>query len=65
MKCTKKHSNILIILSLVSAVLAAIVNLTVAETVLGLAGTQWILVAIILGIYAVYVAVDSSQRGGE
>ncbi|GBE16533.1 hypothetical protein BMS3Abin15_00354 [bacterium BMS3Abin15] len=65
MKCTKKHSNILIILSLVSAVLAGIVNLTVAETVLGLAGTQWVLVAIVLGIYAVYAAISSSHGGDE
>jgi len=61
MKYNKKHSNILIVLSLASVALAAIVNLTAAETVLGLAGTQWILVAIVLGIYAVYAAVSCSH----
>ena len=65
MKFTKKHANILIVLSLVSAVLAAIVSLTGTETVLGLAGTQWILIAVVLGIYAVYAVVSSSHGGGE
>lgn len=54
MKDKKSPSTILFALSIVAIILAAIVNLTATETILGLAGTQWILVAIALAVYAVY-----------
>ena len=49
----KKSDKILIALSVIAAVISAIVSITQNE-ILGLAGTQWILVAIALAIYSLY-----------
>jgi len=45
---------ILFVLSIIAVVLAAIDTLAKMD-ILGLAGTQWILIGIILAIYAVYL----------
>lgn len=50
-KC-KKCSHGLMILSIVALILAAVVSLSGMEAILGLAGTQWILVAITMAVYA-------------
>jgi len=51
---TKKTADALAVLSVLSVIVAAYVNLSKVD-VLGLAGTQWILVGIVLGIYAMYL----------
>ena len=48
----KIKSNALIALSVVAVILSAVVSLGKID--LYLAGTQWMLVAIVLGIYAIY-----------
>lgn len=48
----KIKANTLVALSAVAVILSAIVSLGKVE--LYLAGTQWMLVAIVLGIYALY-----------
>lgn len=47
----KPFGNVLIVLSIVAAVLALI---GAAGTDLWLASTQWLIVAVILGVYAIY-----------
>jgi predicted Na+-dependent transporter len=49
----KNKHNWLIILS-IAAVLIAAYNFFTKSDVLNLAGTQWILIAIVFGIYALY-----------
>jgi membrane protein implicated in regulation of membrane protease activity len=49
-KCDKGPGHLLVMLSLVAVVLSAVVSLFKVE--LYLAGTQWMLVAIVLSIYA-------------
>ncbi len=53
MKNKKTLSNIVIVLSVIAAVLSAIVS--ISHTAIWLAGTQWMLVSIILAIYAIYL----------
>lgn len=53
MQNKKTLANIAIILSVVAVVVAAIVNIT--QTTIWVAGTQWILIGIILAIYAIYL----------
>lgn len=53
MKNTKGISKALIILSVISIVMAAIVNIT--QTTIWIAGTQWILIGVTLAIYAMYL----------
>ena len=48
-----KIDNYLIILSVAAVVVAAYVSFF-KNDVFGLAGTQWILIAIVLGIYGMY-----------
>lgn len=66
----KKYGNprtvahVLGFLSLVSAVLAAIVFFGRMEQLWDLAGTQWILIAVMLGIYAVMVHQCADQCCG-
>lgn len=48
----KTKSDMLVILSVIAVVIAAIVS--VGGVDLWLAGTQWILVGIVLGVYALY-----------
>ena len=50
----KKHDNTLVWLSVIAAAISGYDSLAHAD-VFGLAGTQWMLVAIVLAIYAVYV----------
>lgn len=50
----KKLPDVLASLSIVAVLLAGYVNLSKAD-VLSLAGTQWILIGIVLGIYAMYL----------
>lgn len=49
----KKANDTLMTLSVVAAVLAGYVSVS-QSTVFGLAGTQWILIAIVLAIYGIY-----------
>jgi len=42
------------LLSAISAILAGLVFVFVKEGIVGLAGTQWILIAIMFGIYGIY-----------
>ena len=49
----KKIADALIALSAVATLLAAYVFLT-KNDVMNLAGTQWILIAVVLGIYGLY-----------
>ncbi len=41
-------------LSVVAAVLGGVVSIFGMDQILGLAGTQWVMVAILLAVYAVY-----------
>lgn len=51
-----KVADILIVLSIVAVLAAAYVNIAdLKGGLLKLAGTQWILIAIVLGIYAMYM----------
>jgi hypothetical protein len=51
----EKIADILIALSVVTVLLAAYVNIAnLKNGFLNLAGTQWILIAIVLGIYGLY-----------
>jgi|WetSurMetagenome_2_1015567.scaffolds.fasta_scaffold56820_2 hypothetical protein len=51
---TKKTADVLAVLSVLSVLIAGYVNLSKAD-VFNLAGTQWILIGIVLGIYAMYL----------
>jgi hypothetical protein len=46
-------SKIALILSILAAVMAGIVSFT--QTTIWMAGTQWMLIAIFLAVYAVYL----------
>jgi hypothetical protein len=54
MKNKETLSKVAIVLSLVAVVLAA-VDVFAKTDVLGLAGTQWILIGIVLAIYAIFL----------
>jgi hypothetical protein len=47
--------------SILSIIMAGIVSFT--QTTIWLAGTQWILIAIVLAVYAVYLDGDKGQAG--
>jgi hypothetical protein len=51
---TKKTADVLAVLSVLSVLIAGYVNLSKVD-VFKLAGTQWILIGIVLGIYAMYL----------
>jgi hypothetical protein len=55
----KKYDSILMILSLLAAIISAVDSLYQIN-VLGLAGTQWMLVALILAVYGIYVKMRMS-----
>ena len=57
----KKLSDILIFLSVLTAVIAGYVSLSQVN-VFKLAGTQWMLIAIILGIYGLYSKIRMTQQ---
>jgi hypothetical protein len=50
----KKMPDILVALSIVAVLVAAYDNLSKTD-IMNLAGTQWILIGIVLGIYAMYL----------
>lgn len=53
-------SDVLIIISIIAAVIAGFVSLT-QNNLFNLAGTQWMLIAIVLGIYAMYSKMKSGS----
>lgn len=63
MKNKKGLSQVAIVLSAVAVILSAIVNITGAT--IWLAGTQWILVGIVLAVYAIYLESCSCTTGGD
>lgn len=50
----KKTSDIIIIVSVITAIISGYVSMTQVN-IFSLAGTQWMLIAIILGIYGLYM----------
>lgn len=62
MQNKKNLATAAVVLSLIAVILSAIVSLTKTD-ILGLAGTQWILIGIVLAIYAVYL--NSCTCGSE
>lgn len=56
----KNLADTLIGLSVLAAVISGYVNFTQSD-VFKLAGTQWILIAIVLGIYGLYVKVRKTD----
>ena len=51
-QCAMKAAHFLLILSVLAIICAALVFLGVTEAIIGLAGTQWLLIAIALGVFA-------------
>ncbi len=49
-----KPEKVLFALSVAATLLSGYVSLTGSKGLFGLAGTQWILVGIVLGVYAIY-----------
>jgi hypothetical protein len=49
----KTKADVLMLLSLIAVILAGWVSISGGD-IIGLAGTQWILIAIVLGIYGIY-----------
>lgn len=65
MKClmqNKKTSSVLFILSVIALILSGYVFFSQNE-IFGLAGTQMILISMVLGIYAVYAGTCCDQCG--
>ncbi|MFA4818094.1 MAG: hypothetical protein WC608_05270 [Parcubacteria group bacterium] len=62
MKNKESLSKVAVALSLIAVILAAVDTL-VGVDVLGLAGTQWILVGIVLAVYAVYLGTCNCECG--
>lgn len=52
----KPKGDILVILSVIATIMAAIVFFG-RQDIFSLAGTQWILIAILLGIYGIYAKI--------
>ncbi|MCX6761469.1 MAG: Phr family secreted Rap phosphatase inhibitor [Candidatus Moranbacteria bacterium] len=50
----KKHSDILMGLSVLAALVSGF-NFLFKADIFGLAGTQWMLIALILAVYGIYV----------
>jgi hypothetical protein len=55
MKNKKNMSTAAMVLSVIAVILSGVVSLTKTD-ILNLAGTQWILIGIVLAIYAVYLS---------
>lgn len=53
MQNKKTLSTAAIVLSVVAIIMAAVVNIT--QTTIWVAGTQWVLIGIVLAIYAIYL----------
>lgn len=51
---SKKQGGILMILSVIAVIISGYVSIS-QNAVLNLAGTQWMMIAIVLGIYGIYV----------
>lgn len=64
MKSMKSMKDIAFWLSVVATVLGAIVFVFGMEAIFNLAGTQWIMIAILLAVYAVYFEHASCGGGG-
>ncbi|TAK96068.1 hypothetical protein EPO05_02615 [Patescibacteria group bacterium] len=60
----EKMSVVLMGLSVLTLVMAAYVFFT-QQSVFGIAGTQWVLVSIVLGVYAVFVVNCPCCQGGS
>ena len=50
------------VLSVISLLVSAVIFFLKMDQILNLAGTQWILVSIILGVYALYLKNDSADE---
>lgn len=57
----QKWGDWLIWASVVAAVIAGYVSLT-QKDVFALAGTQWMLIAVVLGIYGIYTKPNDNQK---
>lgn len=55
-----KLDNALIVLSVIAVVISAYISLS-GKDVFNLAGTQWMLIAIVLGIYGMYAKMKVVQ----
>lgn len=58
----KKYSDMLMWVSVLAVVISGYVSLSQKE-LFGLAGTQWMLIAIVLGIYGIYAKMKKEQQG--
>lgn len=61
--CNCKNIHLLVILSLITLVLSGLVS--IFEMELWLAGTQWILISIVLAVYALILSVHGCGCGSE
>ena len=57
----KKTADVLMIISVIAVVVSGYVSLS-QNNLFGLAGTQWMLIAIVLGIYGMYVKPKDIQQ---
>lgn len=57
----KALSKVSFVLSLAAAIMAGIVSIT--QSTIWIAGTQWVLIAIVLAVYAVYLDSGKEQTG--
>ncbi len=62
MQNKKTLSSVVAILSVITVILSAVVSFAKTD-ILGLAGTQWILIGIVLAIYAVYLNSCTCETG--
>ena len=63
MKNAKNLASVAFWLSVAAIILAAAVFFMGMDNIIGLAGTQWVLVAIALGVYAIYFNGTSCGSG--
>jgi predicted membrane chloride channel (bestrophin family) len=57
----KMLSKLAFVLSLLAVIMAGVVSFT--QSTIWIAGTQWILVAIVLAVYAVFLDGEKNQTG--
>lgn len=63
-KCTTRGAHIMLILSFLAIGCATFVFIGLTEAILGLAGTQWLLIAIAFGVFATNLHLCKDCRGG-
>jgi len=63
MQNKKTLSTAAMVLSVIAIIMAAVVNIT--QTTIWVAGTQWILIGIILAVYAIYLNCCCVCGGGK